>query len=49
MALGERIGRLVVETEDPDGKFGNGFAVVIAADGPEPPPLTRAAADTAAT
>lgn len=43
VALCERIGLPVVETEDPDRKVGNGFAVVIAADGPEPPPLTRSA------
>ncbi len=41
VALCERIGLPVVETEDPDRKVGNGFAVVIAADGPEPPPLAR--------
>jgi SAM-dependent methyltransferase len=40
VALCDRIGLPVVETEDPDRKVGNGFAIVLAADGPTPPPLT---------
>ena len=34
--LCERVGLPVLETEDPDRKVGNGFAVVLAADGPPP-------------
>lgn len=36
VALCEAIGLPVVETEDPDLKVGNGFAIVIAADGQAP-------------
>ena len=32
----EAVGLPVLETEDPDKKVGNGFAVVLAADGPPP-------------
>lgn len=47
VALCERIGLRVVETEDPDRKVGNGFAVVIAAD-PRTPLVAQAAAGSSA-